>query len=141
MYLRFISDIRFTGQQLRLPAVIKIKVGTLCVPRQVFLLGRYSLVLTHVCVICLETQENSSFIPFVHARLKAKLVPRRGNPWFFHLKYASQVLQIRSQYLSQDNYRAFSLIQSSTITLAYSDEPYTQNYGKFVETPIPRART
>ena len=47
-----------------------------------------------------------------NCELRARLVPR----WVFRLKSTSQVPQIRSQYLNPGNYRAFSLIQSSTIT-------------------------
>ena len=36
-------------------------------------------------------------------------------PGFPSIRYASQVLQIRSQYLNPGNHRAFSLNQSSTI--------------------------
>ena len=39
-----------------------------------------------------------------------------GKPLVFHLRYASQVLQIRSRYLNPEDHRAFSLIQSSITT-------------------------
>ena len=55
------------------------------------------------------------------------------------LRYASQVIQIRSQYLHPGDYRPFKVIQGNIITLAHSDEPYiyaeiTKRYGKFVKT-------
>ena len=92
------------------------------------------LVGTHVC--CLPGDRTGAALFFSRTgRLRAKLVPTP----LFHLGYASQLLQIRSQCLNSGNYRAFSLIKFSTITLAHSDEPYIQNCGKFVETPLPRA--
>ena len=75
----------------RLQASVKIKVGTLCIPGQVYLLSRYSLVLT--CVVCLE--EEYSFIPFVHGEIETKHV-RLWKPLVFHLRYGSQVLQINT---------------------------------------------
>ena len=62
-----------------------------------------------------------------------------GKPRVSHLRYASQVLQIQPRYLNPGNYRVFSFIQSSTITLAHSDEPHIQIFGEFVEIPIPQA--
>ena len=76
---------------------------------------------------------------------RRRLRPRSylsGKPLVFHhLRYAFQVLIIRSQCQNPGNYRAFNLIQSNIITLARSDEPHVQNYGKFMETPIPQTRT
>ena len=83
----------------------------------------------------------SSFIPFGHVETDSKACASLCIPLVFHPRYAPQVLQIRSQYLKPGNYGAFSLIQSSTITLAHSYEQYMKNYGKFMETSIPRART
>ena len=61
-----------------------------------------------------------------------------GKPLVFHLRYVFRLLRIRSQYLNPGNFRPFGLFQSSTIPLAHSDERYMQNYGRFMETPIPR---
>ena len=80
-------------------------------------------------------------MPFAHAETESQARASPGKPLVFHPRYASQVLQIRCQYLNPGDFWAFCLIQSSTITLAPSDEPYMHNYGKFVETPITRART
>ena len=48
--------------------------GTLCIPGHVYLLSRYSLVLT--CVVCLEIEEDQrySFRARVHAETETKLV-------------------------------------------------------------------
>ena len=98
------------------------------------------LVGTHVRCLLGDRRRASLFLSCTQ-RLRAKLVPRWENLWFFHLRYAYQVLQIRSKYLNPGNYRDFRLIQDSIITLAHSDEPYMQKYGIFMETPIPRTRT
>ena len=98
----------------------KIKVRTLCIPGKVCLLSWYSLVLT--CVVCLEMKEEQFFS--FRARGDEESLASVGKPLVSHLRYASQVLQTRSQYLDAGNYQAFSLIQSSTIALAHSDEPY-----------------
>ena len=34
------------------------------------------------------------------------------------------------------NYRPFKVIRGNTISLAHSDEPYMQKYGKFVEAHV-----
>ena len=85
--------------------------GTLCTPGQVCLLSRYSLRLT--CDICLEIEEEQ-FILSCMAVTESQARASLGKPLVFHLRYASQVLQIRSQYLNPGNYRPFSFIQSST---------------------------
>ena len=84
-----LGDVKITGS------------GTLCIPGQVCLLSRYSLVLT--CVACLETEEQ--LYPF---RARRRLRPRSclsGKPLVSHLRYsyAFQVLQIRSQCLRHAN--------------------------------------
>ena len=56
-------------------------------------------------------------------------------PLVSHLRYASQVIPIRSQYLCPSNYRPFKVIQGNTVTLAHSDEPYMQKYGKVSGNP------
>ena len=56
-------------------------------------------------------------------------------PLVSHLRYASQVIPIRSQYLCPGNYRPFKVIQGNTVTLAHSDEPYMQKYGKIRGNP------
>ena len=56
------------------------------------------------------------------------------------LVHASRVLQIRSQYLNPGNYLPFGLIENGAMTLAHPGDPYLEKYGKFMETPIPRAR-
>ena len=83
-----------------------------CIPGQVCLSSRYSLIPTFV--VCLEIEEEQ-FYSF-HAR--RRLRPRScfsGKPLVFHLRYAFQVLQIRSQCQNSGIYRAFNLIKSSTI--------------------------
>ena len=93
------------------------------------------LVGTLVCCLLRDRRRAALFLSCA-GRLSAlweTLVP--------HLRYAFQILQIRSQCLNPGNYWAFSLIQGSIITLAHSDEPYMQNSGKFMETPIPPTRT
>ena len=76
----------------------------------------------------------------MHVETESQARASLGKPLFSHLRYASQVLEIRSHYLKPGNYRALSLIQSSTITLAHSDEPYMQKYGELVKNVIPQAR-
>ena len=109
-----------------------IKVGTLCVSWQACLL---IIVGTHVCCLLRDRKKTALFLSCTR-RLRARFVPRWENPWF-SVRYASQVLQIRLQYLNPGNYRAFSPIQSCTITLAHSDEPRMRNSGEFMETPSP----
>ena len=55
-------------------------------------------------------------------------------PLVSRLRYASQVIQIRSQNRCPGHYRPFKVIQSNTITLAHSDEPYMRKYGKLMKT-------
>ena len=55
-------------------------------------------------------------------------------PLVFRLRYASQVIQLRSHYLHPGSYRPFKIIQGNTIALAHSDGPYMQKYEKFIET-------
>ena len=64
--------------------------------------------------------------------LKREILP--SNPLVSRLRYASQVIQIRSQCLHPVGYRRFKVIQGHTITLAHSDEPYIHIYGNFMET-------
>ena len=80
------------------------------------LLIRPILVGTHVCCLLRDIRRASLFLSCTR-RLRTNLV--------FHLRYASQVLQIRSQCLHPINYRAFSLIQSSTITTCATFHIYT----------------
>ena len=76
----------------------------------------------------------------MHGETETKLVPVWKTLGFPHkIRLPSTTIQL--EYLNPDHYRAFNLIQGSIITLARFDEPYMQNYGKFMETPIPRART
>ena len=100
-----------------------IKVGTLCIPVQVCLLSRSSLALTHECCLLRDTRR-AAFLPFVHAETESQARASMGKPLGFYLRHASQVQQmLSSHYLNPGNYRAFSLIQGSSITLAHSDEP------------------
>ena len=62
----------------------------------------------------------------MHAETDSQARASLRKPLVFHLRYASQVQQIRSQQLNQGNCRAFNLIRGSIITLAHSDQPYTQ---------------
>ena len=55
-------------------------------------------------------------------------------PLVSRLRFAFQVIQIRSRYLHPGDYRPFKVIQVNTITLAHNDEPYMQKYGQFIET-------
>ena len=90
--------------------------GTICIPGQVCLLSRCSLVLT--CVACSEIEEQ-----LYSFRAPGRLRPRSclsGKPLVFQQRYAFQVLQVRSQCLHPGNYRAFSLIQSSIITTLFT---------------------
>ena len=127
--------------------------GTLCIPGQVCLLSRNSLVL--LCVVRLYRDRRAALFLSYTVETETKLVPLwktpgfalkipnsclSGKPLVLHLRYAFQVLQIGSQFQNPGNYRNFNLIQGSIITLAHSDEAYTQNYGKIMETPIPRTR-
>ena len=67
---------------------VKIKVGTLCIPRQIkgfvclYWAGRYSMLLT-CCANCLEIDEKEQLNYFrATCWLRAgRLVPRWGNPW------------------------------------------------------------
>ena len=89
------------------PLVKIMDSGTLCIPGQVCLLSRYSLVLT--CVACLEIEEQ-----LYSFRARRRLRPRSclsGKPLVFHRRYAFLVLQLRSQCLNPGNYQAFNLIQ------------------------------
>ena len=56
----------------------------------------------------------SGFVPFVHAETESQARASQGKALVFHLRYASQVLQIRSQYLNPDNFQAFSPFPSSS---------------------------
>ena len=88
---------------------------------------------------CFEI-EDSSFIPLQHDGKMSLGSCLALKPLVSRLRYASQVIRIRSQYLCPGNYRSFRVIQGDTITLAHSDEPYMHKYNKFGETPIPRTR-
>ena len=55
-------------------------------------------------------------------------------PLVSRLRYASKVMQMRSQYLCPGNCRPVKVIQGNTIMLAHSDDPYMQKCGKYVET-------
>ena len=53
----------------------------------------------------------------MHVETEGKACASLGRPLVFHLRYAFQVLQIRSQYLNPGNCRVSSLIKSNdTIT-------------------------
>ena len=81
--------------------------------RRRVLLSRYSLVLT--CVVCLDVEEEQLH----YFRTRWRLRPSSclsGKLLVFRLRYAFQVLQIRSQCPNPGNYRAFNLIRSSIIT-------------------------
>ena len=95
---------------------------------------------THMCCLLRDKRRRADLFLSCTGRLRPSSCVS-GKPLVFHQRYAFQVLQIPSQCLNPGNYRIFYLIQSSIITLAYSDEPYMQNYGKIMETPIPRTRT
>ena len=71
---------------------------------------------THVCCLLRDIIGAVLFLSCTWV-LRAKLVPRWGNPWLSIQRYASQVLQIRSQCLNPCKYRAVNLIRSSSITL------------------------
>ena len=59
----------------------------------------------------------------------------RPEPFVSRPRHASQLLQIRSQYLHPGDYRPFKrVIQDYTVTQAHPDEPYIQKYVKFMET-------
>ena len=64
----------------------------------------------------------------------------RPEPLVFGLRYASQVIQIRSQYLHLGIADLQGLIHCHTVTLAHSDEPYADIW-EIHGSPIPRART
>ena len=78
------------------------------------------LIGTHVCCL-LRAKTRAALFLSCTRRLRAKLVPRGGNSWFFiYNTNAPQVLQIRSQYMNLGHYRTFSPIQGSIITLLCS---------------------
>ena len=56
-------------------------------------------------------------------------------PLVSRLRYASQVIQYDPKYLCPGNYRPFKDSQGNTVTLAYSDEPYMQKFGKIRGNP------
>ena len=89
---------------------------------------------------CLLRDKRTTALFLVHEETENQARASLGKLLVLHRRYASQVLQIRSQYLNPGNYRTFSLIRSITIALAHSDESYMQKYWKFVETPTLRAR-
>ena len=60
---------------------------------------------------------------------------------FSHLRYATQAIQNAIKPPIPGNYRPFKAFQDDTITLAHSDEPYMQKYGKVHGNRIPRTRT
>ena len=62
------------------------------------------------------------------------LVASPWNPLVSPLRYAPEMIQIHSEYLRSGGYRPFKVIQGNTKTLAHSDEPHMQKYGKFIET-------
>ena len=97
---------------------------------QVCLLSRFSLVLT--CVGCVERRQH--LYSFRHdVRMKEGSMPC-PEPVVSLLRYASQGIQMCSQYLHSGDYRPFKVVQGNIITLAHSDEPYMQKCGRFVET-------
>ena len=95
------------------------------------------LVGTHF-VACLEIEEQL-YLSYT-TETETTLVPLWITPGFpprIRLPSTTNTIPVQNQ----GNYRAFNLIQSSSITLAHSDERYTQNYGKFMETSILRTGT
>ena len=68
-----------------------------------------------------------------YGRLKRGSTPHL-EPLAFRLRYISQAIKTRSRYLRPGDYRPFKIIRGNSITLAHSDEPYRQKYGKFVGT-------
>ena len=73
-------------------------------------------------------------------RLREKEMGIWELPWFpskIRLPSNTNTIQIPdTRYVP-----TFSHGSNSTLTLAHPDEPYMQKYDKFVETPIPRAKT
>ena len=74
-------------------------------------------------------------------KIEPGLVLLALKPLVSRRRYASQVLQKRSNTCAQVITGFIKVIEDSTITPAHSEEPYMHKYGKFVETPIPRTRT
>ena len=72
----------------------KIKVGTLCIPRQACLSRRCSLVLT--CVVCLEIEADPALFMSCTGETESKIRASLGKPLVFQPGYASQVLQINT---------------------------------------------
>ena len=123
------------------PLATVVKVRTLCISlaRFAYILSRCSRI--RVCVERLDTRKAALFLSST-MRLRARLVPRWKPAWFDAspkcYNYDPNI------YLNLGTYGPFGIIQSSTIALAYPDESYIymymHEYGKYVETPIPRAR-
>ena len=59
---------------------------------------------THVCCLLRDRRKAASFVSCMRRQARASL----GKPLISHLRYASQVLQISSQYFNPGNSRAFS---------------------------------
>ena len=119
--------------------VISVKVmdsGTLCIPGQVCLLSRYSLVLTHTC--CLLWDRRADLFLSCRTETETPLVVSLWKLPGFPLTYAFQVPETRLQCLNPGIYRVYNLKQSSIITLAHSDEPYIYmpNYEKIMQTNL-----
>ena len=119
--------------------MLRSGIGTLCIPWQVCLSGRCSLVLS--CVVWWEIEEEQIYSFCAREDWEPSLCLDGKNPCIPDLRYASQVPPIRSQCLNTVNYRVFGFIQSSAIALAHSVEPYIHNYGELVENTIAQART
>ena len=83
--------------------------------------GGFSLLVT--CAGCVYLVVDSNFIPFGSMKDEARGSCLTLKLLVSRLRYAFQVLQIRSQYLHPGNYGIFKVIQGNTITLARSDEP------------------
>ena len=100
------------------------------------------LVGTHVCCLLRDRRRAALFLfPRWTEKTCEMAKGHQGTIPGSHIRYASQVLPIRFLYLIPGIYPTFPYHNSSTITLAHPDEPYMQKYDKFVETPIPRAKT
>ena len=90
-------------------------------------------VVTHLWWLRRDTQKTAIYSFQRDARLKRGSFPH-PKPLVSRLRYASQVIPIRSPYLNPRDYRPFKVIQSNTIRLAHSDKPcIMQKYGKLME--------
>ena len=95
---------------------VRIKIGTLCIPRQVCLRIEYSSVRN--CLLLRDKRRVDLFLSFVHAETESKARASFGKPLVFHLRYASQVLHARFPCLNPDNHRPLRLIQNITMSRA-----------------------